>query len=83
MLRVNSKTVKTFDVCGKKSVVSCINENVQRPTFNVQLSIAETVAAVCERRLCSAGGARRDKTIQHRASIILDSLTGLGMFARL
>jgi hypothetical protein len=39
--------VKTFDVCGKRSLVSCIEENVQRPTLNVQRSIGETIAAIC------------------------------------
>ena len=41
MLRVSSETVKTFDVCGKKSPVSCIEEtsnvNARRPTFNFKL----------------------------------------------
>ena len=46
MFRVSSETVNTFDVCGKKSVVTCIQKtiHVQRPTFNLhgllhQLSI--------------------------------------------
>jgi len=37
MLRVSSETVKTFDVCGNKSVVSFIEKtiHVQQLTFNL------------------------------------------------
>ncbi len=48
MLRVNSETVKTVAVFGKRSVASCIEENVQRPTLNVQHRMQN--CPVCDRR---------------------------------
>ena len=47
-LRVSSETVKTFDVCGKRSLVSCIEENVQRPTLNVQRRMQNCRASVSD-----------------------------------
>jgi hypothetical protein len=80
MLRVSSETVKTFDVCGKKSPVSCIEE-----TSNVQPAFANYGAAGAQlRRIASRRPTFNFKLYGslRQISIILDRVVDMKMIGR-